>query len=292
MVRDFRPQTIGHFGEQRAAPDSMIDQAHAVYTQTNNIVGNLNGIYAIADIDRDIHLVKLGTRGEYGTPNIDIELGWLEVEHNGRRDRMLHPKRPGSFDHCSKVQDHNIEFGCRIWGLRATDLNQGVVYGDFQRALAHGGSRGRRLWLRSTESRRFRGTAGRPRVEARTARLQPITGMSWILQYHLIRAVLNRRSPSAVGIGGRGQREGAEPGATARYPVPSRDALLVACFERAQVSAWFAALHVRDRRPPDASVCSRCCASPARYLRQCESALFARRGPVGSARGGSEWFPG
>ncbi len=72
---------------------------------------------------------------------------------------MLHPKRPGSFDHCSKVQDHNIEFGCRIWGLRATDLNQGVVYGDFQRALAHGGSRGRRLWLSpcSTESRRFEG---------------------------------------------------------------------------------------------------------------------------------------
>jgi len=94
------------------------------------VVGNLNVMYAIADIDRDIHLVKLGTMGEYGTPNIDIEEGWLEVEHNGRKDRMLYPKKPGSFYHLSKVHDsHNIEFGCRIWGLRATDLNQGVVYG-------------------------------------------------------------------------------------------------------------------------------------------------------------------
>jgi UDP-sulfoquinovose synthase len=130
MVADFRPETIVHFGEQRAAPYSMIDQAHAVYTQTNNVVGNLNVMYAIADLDRDIHLVKLGTMGEYGTPNIDIEEGWIEIEHNGRSDRMLYPKRPGSFYHCSKVHDStNIEFGCRIWGLRATDLNQGVVYG-------------------------------------------------------------------------------------------------------------------------------------------------------------------
>jgi UDP-sulfoquinovose synthase len=130
MVRDFHPETIVHYGEQRAAPYSMISQAHAVYTQTNNVVGNLNVMYAIADIDRDIHLVKLGTMGEYGTPNIDIEEGWIEIEHKGRKDRMLYPKRPGSFYHCSKVHDStNIEFGCRIWGLRATDLNQGVVYG-------------------------------------------------------------------------------------------------------------------------------------------------------------------
>jgi UDP-sulfoquinovose synthase len=130
MVRDFRPETIVHFAEQRAAPYSMISQAHAVYTQTNNVVGNLNVMYAIADIDRDIHLVKLGTMGEYGQPNIDIEEGWIEIEHKGRKDRMIYPKKPGSFYHCSKVHDsHNIEFGCRIWGLRATDLNQGVVYG-------------------------------------------------------------------------------------------------------------------------------------------------------------------
>jgi UDP-sulfoquinovose synthase len=131
VVREFRPDTIIHFAEQRAAPYSMIDREHAVYTQHNNVIGNLNVMYAIAEIDPEIHLVKLGTMGEYGTPNIDIEEGWIEIEHNGRSDRMLYPKKPGSFYHLTKVHDsHNIEFGCRIWGMRATDLNQGVVYGQ------------------------------------------------------------------------------------------------------------------------------------------------------------------
>ncbi|MFG1945659.1 NAD-dependent epimerase/dehydratase family protein [Nonomuraea sp. NPDC048826] len=131
MIRDFRPEAVVHFAEQRAAPYSMIDRKHAVYTQVNNVAGTLNVLYAIAETDPDIHLVKLGTMGEYGTPNIDIEEGWLEVEHKGRKDRVLYPKRPGSFYHLSKVHDsHNMEFACRIWGLRATDLNQGVVYGQ------------------------------------------------------------------------------------------------------------------------------------------------------------------
>jgi UDP-sulfoquinovose synthase len=131
MIEQFRPDTIVHFAEQRAAPYSMIDREHAVYTQYNNVIGTMNVIYAIKEIDADIHLVKLGTMGEYGTPNIDIEEGWLEVTHKGRTDRVLYPKRPGSFYHLSKVHDsHNIEFACRVWGLRATDLNQGVVYGQ------------------------------------------------------------------------------------------------------------------------------------------------------------------
>jgi UDP-sulfoquinovose synthase len=131
VVRDFRPDTVVHFAEQRSAPYSEIDRGHAVYTQTNNVVGTLNLLYAIAELDRDVHLVKLGTMGEYGTPDIDIEEGWLEVTHKGRTDRMLYPKRPGSFYHLSKVHDsHNIEFACRAWGLRATDLNQGIVYGQ------------------------------------------------------------------------------------------------------------------------------------------------------------------
>jgi UDP-sulfoquinovose synthase len=131
LVEDFAPDTIVHFAEQRSAPYSMIDREHAVYTQTNNVVGNLNLLYAIADLNRDIHLVKLGTMGEYGYPNIDIEEGWLTLTHNGRTDTVLYPKRPGSFYHLSKVHDsHNIEFACRIWGLRATDLNQGIVYGQ------------------------------------------------------------------------------------------------------------------------------------------------------------------
>ncbi len=130
-VRAFGPDAIVHYAEQRSAPYSMIDRKHAAYTQQNNVVGTLNVLFAIAETDRDIHLVKLGTMGEYGTPNIDIEEGWLEVEHKGRRDRVLFPKKPGSFYHLSKVHDsHNIEFACRIWGLRATDLNQGVVYGQ------------------------------------------------------------------------------------------------------------------------------------------------------------------
>jgi UDP-sulfoquinovose synthase len=131
MLASFGPDAVVHYAEQRSAPYSMVDRKHAIYTQTNNVVGALNVLYAIAEIDPDIHLVKLGTMGEYGTPNIDIEEGWLHVEHNGRSDRVLYPKRPGSFYHLSKVHDsHNIEFACRIWGLRATDLNQGVVYGQ------------------------------------------------------------------------------------------------------------------------------------------------------------------
>ena len=131
MVGRFRPDTIIHFAEQRSAPYSMIDRRHAVYTQYNNVIGTLNVLFAIQETDPEIHLVKLGTMGEYGTPNIDIEEGWLDVTHNGRSDRVLYPKRPGSFYHLTKVHDsHNIEFACRVWGLRATDLNQGIVYGQ------------------------------------------------------------------------------------------------------------------------------------------------------------------
>jgi UDP-sulfoquinovose synthase len=129
-LQKFQPTTIVHFGEQRSAPFSMIDREHAVMTQTNNVVGNLNILYAMRDHFPDCHLVKLGTMGEYGTPNIDIEEGYITIEHNGRKDTLPYPKQPGSFYHASKVHDTtNIHLACRIWGLRATDLNQGVVYG-------------------------------------------------------------------------------------------------------------------------------------------------------------------
>ena len=131
LLERFEPEAVVHFAEQRSAPYSMIDRAHAVYTQVNNVVGTLNLLYAIAERDRSIHLVKLGTMGEYGTPNIDIEEGFIEITHKGRTDLMPYPKQPGSFYHLSKVHDsHNMLFACRIWGLRATDLNQGVVYGQ------------------------------------------------------------------------------------------------------------------------------------------------------------------
>ncbi|MEO0456913.1 MAG: NAD-dependent epimerase/dehydratase family protein [Cyanobacteria bacterium P01_A01_bin.114] len=127
---EYKPDAVVHFGEQRSAPFSMIDREHAVLTQVNNVVGTLNLLYVIRDHFPDCHLVKLGTMGEYGTPNIDIEEGYITIEHNGRKDTLPYPKQPGSFYHLSKVHDtHNIHFACKIWGIRATDLNQGIVYG-------------------------------------------------------------------------------------------------------------------------------------------------------------------
>lgn len=129
-ITEFEPDAVVHFAEQRSAPYSMIDREHAVFTQVNNVVGTLNLLFAVKSLRPDCHIVKLGTMGEYGTPNIDIEEGYIEIEHNGRKDLLPFPKQPGSFYHLSKVHDsHNMMYCCRIWGLRATDLNQGVVYG-------------------------------------------------------------------------------------------------------------------------------------------------------------------
>jgi UDP-sulfoquinovose synthase len=129
-LAEFEPEAVVHYAEQRSAPYSMIDREHAYFTQFNNVMGNLNLLYAMKEHVPEAHLVKLGTMGEYGTPNIDIEEGYIEIEHKGRKDRLPFPKMPPSFYHCSKVHDStNIHFACRIWGLRATDLNQGVVYG-------------------------------------------------------------------------------------------------------------------------------------------------------------------
>lgn len=130
VVRDAQPEAIIHYAEQPSAPYSMIDRQHAVETQVNNVVGTLNLLFAIAEFAPDAHLVKLGTMGEYGTPNIAIEEGFIEIEHKGRKDTLPFPKIPGSFYHLSKVHDsNNIYFAVRSWGVRATDLNQGVVYG-------------------------------------------------------------------------------------------------------------------------------------------------------------------
>src|SRR5258708_818112 len=137
VFKTFEPEAVVHFAEQRAAPYSMIDRQHAVFTQGNNVVGTLNVLFAIHEFQPDCHLVKLGTMGEYGTPNIDIEEGFLKIQHNGREDILPFPKQPGSFYHLSKVHDsHNIAFCCKIWGVRATDLNQGVVYGTVTNEVA------------------------------------------------------------------------------------------------------------------------------------------------------------
>jgi UDP-sulfoquinovose synthase len=130
VLRDVQPTVIVHYGEQPSAPWSMRSVDHAVVTQANNVIGSLKLLWAMRDHAPEAHLIKLGTMGEYGTPNIDIEEGFIEIEHKGRRDTLPFPKLPGSLYHLSKVHDsHNIHFACRVWGLRATDLNQGVVYG-------------------------------------------------------------------------------------------------------------------------------------------------------------------
>jgi UDP-sulfoquinovose synthase len=130
VIAETEPEAIVHYGEQPSAPFSMMSRKHAVDTQYTNVIGTLNLLFAIRDRVPDCHLVKLGTMGEYGTPNIDIEEGFIEIEHNGRRDVLPYPKLPGSLYHLSKVHDsHNIHFACRVWGLCSTDLNQGVVYG-------------------------------------------------------------------------------------------------------------------------------------------------------------------
>ena len=130
VVEAFRPDAIVHYGEQPSAPYSMIDHNRAVFTQTNNVTGTLNALWAMRKVVPECHLVKLGTMGEYGTPNIDIEEGFIEIEHKGRKDVLPFPCQPGSFYHLSKVHDsHNIRFACKVWKLAATDLHQGVVYG-------------------------------------------------------------------------------------------------------------------------------------------------------------------
>jgi UDP-sulfoquinovose synthase len=130
VILETRPEAVIHYGEQPSAPFSMANREQAVETQYTNVIGTLNLLWFLRDHAPDCHLVKLGTMGEYGTPNIDIEEGFIEIEHKGRKDTLPFPKMPGSLYHLSKVHDsHNIQFACRVWGLRSTDLNQGVVYG-------------------------------------------------------------------------------------------------------------------------------------------------------------------
>jgi UDP-sulfoquinovose synthase len=128
--KSFRPEAIVYLGEMPSAPYSMVDVHHAVFTQTNNIIGTLMTLYAVMDTVPDCHLVKLGTMGEYGTPNVDIPEGFFELEYRGRKDNMMFPRKAGSWYHQSKVHDtNNVEMACRLWGLRSTDIMQGVVYG-------------------------------------------------------------------------------------------------------------------------------------------------------------------
>jgi UDP-sulfoquinovose synthase len=130
FLSEFQPEAIVHLGQMPSAPYSMIDQKHAAWTQVNNVISNLNLLWAMRECCPEAHLVKLGTMGEYGTPNVDIPEGFFEIEFRGRKDRLPFPRQAGSFYHQTKVFDsHNTEFACKIWGLRATDIMQGVVFG-------------------------------------------------------------------------------------------------------------------------------------------------------------------
>ena len=130
FFEDFQPEAVVHLGQMPSAPYSMMDQAHCVWTQQNNVINNLNLLWAIKEAAPQAHLVKLGTMGEYGTPNVDIPEGFFDVEFRGRQDRLPFPRQAGSWYHQSKVHDsHNTHFASKIWGLRATDIMQGVVFG-------------------------------------------------------------------------------------------------------------------------------------------------------------------
>jgi UDP-sulfoquinovose synthase len=126
------PDTVIHYAEQPSAPYSMLGQREAQHTLQNNLIGTLNVAFAVRETNPSIHIVKLGTMGEYGTPNIDIEEGFIEIEHKGRKGRFLFPRQAGSLYHTTKVQDTDLlYFYVRVWGLRVTDLMQGPVYGLF-----------------------------------------------------------------------------------------------------------------------------------------------------------------
>src|SRR5215211_3609598 len=128
VVAETKPEVVVHYGQQASAPFSMLSRERAVETQQANVIGNLNLLFAMRDHVPDAHLVKLGTMGEYGQPDIDIEEGYIEIEHKGRKDSLPFPKLPGSLYHCSKVHDStNIHFACRTWGLRATVRDERLV---------------------------------------------------------------------------------------------------------------------------------------------------------------------
>ena len=130
LYQAFRPEAVVHYAEQPAAPYGMVDYDEAHLTLNNNLNATLNTIWAVMEHAPECQIIKIGTMGEYGTPNIDIEEGWLEVEHKGRKHKFLYPRQAGSFYHTTKVLDTDmLWFYVRTFGIRVTDLMQGPVYG-------------------------------------------------------------------------------------------------------------------------------------------------------------------
>ena len=144
FLAEEKPDVIIHLAEQPSAAWSMIDPFYASDTQFENVIGTLHLLWAMKEECPEAHLIKLGTMGEYGTPNCDIPEGfipskpcaWTADMAGGSLIRacpmrgLPFPKLAGSFYHLSKVHDtNNIHFSCRTWGLRSTDIMQGVVFG-------------------------------------------------------------------------------------------------------------------------------------------------------------------
>ena len=132
IFRRFKPDTVIHYAEQPSAPYSMLNRRAASQTLQNNILVTANVIFAVKEFTPDAHIIKIGTMGEYGTPNIDIEEGWIDVAHKGRNEKFLYPRQAGSLYHTTKIMDTDLLwYYVRIWDLAVTDLMQGPVYGLF-----------------------------------------------------------------------------------------------------------------------------------------------------------------
>ena len=130
LFQEFKPEAVVHYAEQPSGPYSMIGPNEAKLTLNNNLNATFNLIWAVMEHAPNCHIIKLGTMGEYGTPNIDIEEGWIEIEHKGRKDKFLFPRAAGSLYHTTKILDTDLLwFYVRTFGIRVTDLMQGPVYG-------------------------------------------------------------------------------------------------------------------------------------------------------------------
>ena len=131
IISKFVPDVIVHLAEQPSAPFSMKTQEHNIYTQKNNVLGTLNLIHSMHRHSSNAHLVKLGTMGEYGyDPGLEIPEGFFDIEFRGKKAKVPYPKLAGSWYHWSKVHDsNNIMFACKLWGIKSTDIMQGIVYG-------------------------------------------------------------------------------------------------------------------------------------------------------------------
>ena len=130
--KKFKPDAVIHFAELPSAPYSMLGAKEGWKTLQNNIQSTYNLVWNVKTHRPNCHIVKLGTMGEYGTPNINIEEGWLNVKHQGRNQKFLYPRQASSLYHTSKIMDTDlIWFYLRLYGLKATDLMQGPVYGVY-----------------------------------------------------------------------------------------------------------------------------------------------------------------